>query len=259
MRPIWTGSIGFGLVNIPVRLYSATEESTIPFVSLDKNNHARIRYKKVNETTGKEVKYEDIVKGYELGKNMVIVDDEDIKKASPEKMDQLTIVQFIKEDEIDPRYFEKPYYLEPDKQGAKAYALLRDALKKEGKAALGPLVFHRREWICLVKPQDDVLVMHRLRFPEEIRETTTLTIPKADVKDAELKMAAALINQLTMPFKPEDFKDEFSEKLMKVIENKAKGKTTTNKPLKVVHSSTTQDLMQILKDSLKPATRKKAS
>ena len=259
MRPIWTGSIGFGLVNIPVRLYSATEESTIPFVSLDKNNHARIRYKKVNETTGKEVKYEDIVKGYELGKNMVIVDDEDIKKASPEKMDQLTIVQFIKEDEIDPRYFEKPYYLEPDKQGAKAYALLRDALKKEGKAALGPLVFHRREWICLVIPQDDVLVMHRLRFPEEIRETTTLTIPKADVKDAELKMAAALINQLTMPFKPEDFKDEFSEKLMKVIENKAKGKTTTNKTLKVVHSSTTQDLMQILKDSLKPAPRKKAS
>ena len=259
MRPIWTGSIGFGLVNIPVRLYSATEESTIPFVSLDKNNHARIRYKKVNETTGKEVKYEDIVKGYELGKNMVIVDDEDIKKASPEKMDQLTIVQFIKEDEIDPRYFEKPYYLEPDKQGAKAYALLRDALKKEGKAALGPLVFHRREWICLVKPQDDVLVMHRLRFPEEIRETTTLTIPRAEVKDAELKMAAALINQLTMPFKPEDFKDEFSEKLMKVIENKAKGKTTTNKTLKVVHSSTTQDLMQILKDSLKPAPRKKAS
>ncbi|MGZ8537453.1 MAG: non-homologous end joining protein Ku [Flavisolibacter sp.] len=259
MRPIWTGSIGFGLVNIPVRMYSATEESTIPFVSLDKNNHARIRYKKVNETTGKEVKYEDIVKGYELGKNMVIVDDEDIKKASPEKMDQLTIVQFIKEDEIDPRYFEKPYYLEPDKQGAKAYALLRDALKKEGKAALGPLVFHRREWICLVKPQDDVLVMHRLRFPEEIRDTTTLTIPKAEVKDAELKMAAALINQLTMPFKPEDFKDEFSEKLMKVIENKAKGKTTTNKPLKVVHSSTTQDLMQILKESLKPAPRKKAS
>jgi DNA end-binding protein Ku len=259
MRPIWTGSIGFGLVNIPVRLYSATEESTIPFVSLDKNNHARIRYKKVNETTGKEVKFEDILKAYELGKNMVIVDDEDIKKASPEKMDQLTIVQFIKEDEIDPRYFEKPYYLEPDKQGAKAYALLRDALKKEGKAALGPLVFHRREWICLVKPQDDVLVMHRLRFPEEIRETTTLTIPKAEVKDAELKMAAALINQLTMPFKPEDFKDEFSEKLMKVIENKAKGKTTTNKPLKVVHSSTTQDLMQILKDSLKPAARKKAS
>ena len=259
MRPIWTGSIGFGLVNIPVRLYSATEESTIPFVSLDKNNHARIRYKKVNESTGKEVKYEDIVKGYELGKNMVIVDDEDIKKASPEKMDQLTIVQFIKEDEIDSRYFEKPYYLEPDKQGAKAYALLRDALKKEGKAALGPLVFHRREWICLVKPQDDVLVMHRLRFPEEIRETTTLTIPKAEVKDAELKMAAALINQLTMPFKPEDFKDEFSEKLIKVIENKAKGKTSTNKPLKVVHSSTTQDLMQILKDSLKPAPRKKAS
>jgi DNA end-binding protein Ku len=259
MRPIWTGSLGFGLVNIPVRLYSATEESTIPFVSLDKNNNARIRYKKVNETTGLEVKHADIVKGYEMGKEVVIVDEEDIKKASPEKMDHLSIVQFIKEDEIDARYFEKPYYLEPDKQGERAYALLREALKREGKAALGPLVFHRREWICLVKPLGDILVMHRLRFPEEIRSPKTLTIPKADVKDAELKMAAALINQLTMPFKPEEFKDEFSEKLMKVIESKAKGKGTAFKPLKVVHNTTTEDLMQKLKESLKPTTRKKAS
>ena len=259
MRPIWNGAIGFGLVNIPVRMYSATDESTIPFISLDKSNHARIRYKKVNETTGKEVKFTDIVKGYQLGKELVIVDEEDIKKATPEKYDQLTIVQFIKENEIDPMYFEKPYYLEPDKSGARAYVLLRDALKKEGKAALGPLVYHKREWICLVKPQGDVLVMHRLRFPEEIRGADTLTIPKGDIKDAELKMATTLINQLTMPFKPEDFKDEFSEKLMKVIEAKAKGKGGTYKPLKVVHTSATEDLMQKLKDSLKPASRKKAS
>src|SRR5689334_1767287 len=132
MRPIWTGSIGFGLVNIPVRLYGATDESSIPFVSLDKNNHARIRYKKVNETTGKEVAFQDIIKGYEMDKNQVIVvDEEDFKKATPEKQDHLSIVQFIKEDEIDARYFEKPYYLEPDKSGARAYILLRDALKKE--------------------------------------------------------------------------------------------------------------------------------
>jgi DNA end-binding protein Ku len=240
-------------------MYSATDESAIPFVSLDKNNMARIRYKKVNETTGEEVKYSDIVKGYEMGKSVIIVDEEDIQKASPEKMDHLSIVQFIREDEIDARYFEKPYYLEPDKQGARAYALLRDALKKERKAALGPLVFHRREWICLVKPLNDVLVMHRLRFPEEIRDTSGLTVPKADVKDAELKMASTLINQLTMPFKPEEFKDEFSEKLMKVIEAKAQGKGAAFKALKVVHSSTTEDLMQKLKESLKPAPRKKAS
>jgi DNA end-binding protein Ku len=259
MRPIWTGAIGFGLVNIPVRLYSATEESTIPFVSLDKNDHARIRYKKVNENTGKEVKFQDIVKGYQMDKEMVIVDEEDIMKATPEKYDYLSIVQFVKEEEVDARYFEKPYYVEPEKNGARAYVLLRDALKKEGKAALGPLVFHRREWICLLKPLGNILVLHRLRFPEEIRQPEELNVPKADVKDQELKMASTLIQQLTQPFKPGDFKDEFSEKLLKVIESKAKGKGTTTKSLKVVHNSTTEDLMQKLKESLKPAPRKKAS
>jgi DNA end-binding protein Ku len=145
MRPIWTGSIGFGLVNIPVRLYAATDESTLPFVSLDKNSHARIRYKKVNEVTGKEVPHLDIVKGYKVGSDYVIVEDEDFKKAAPEKNDHLEIVQFINEKEVDAVFFEKPYYLEPDKGGVKAYVLLRDALKKEGKAALGPLVYHNRD------------------------------------------------------------------------------------------------------------------
>lgn len=259
MRSIWKGALGFGLVNIPVQMYSATDESTIPFVSLDKNNHARIRYKKVNETTGKEVAFHDIVKAYELGGTMVIVDDEDIKKASPEKFDQLSIVQFVNEDEIDARYYEKPYYLQPEKNGALPYALLRDALKKEKKAALGPLVFHRREWICLVKPLDNILVMHRLRFPEEIRDPQELNIPEAKVKDAELKMASQLINQLSQPFKPADFKDEFSHKLMEVIEAKAAGKGAKVKQMKQPASTTTIDLMESLKASLKTGTRKKAS
>lgn len=258
MRPIWTGSIGFGLVNIPVRLYSATDESTLPFISLDKNNHARIRYKKVNETTGKEVSFPDIVKGYKVGSDYVIVEDEDFQKVLPEKNDHLEIVQFINEKEVDAVFYEKPYYLEPDKGGAKAYALLRDALKKEGKAAIGPLVYHKREWICLLKPLGDVLVMHRLRFAEEIRAASDLNIPKGDIKAEELKMAALLINQLTKPFKPEQFKDEFSQKLLKVIEAKAKGKGNTFKTMKVVHNTTTEDLMQKLKASLKEP-KKKAS
>jgi DNA end-binding protein Ku len=247
MRPIWTGSIGFGLVNIPVKMYSATDESNLPFITLDKNNHARIRYKKVNETTGKEIDPKDIVKGYKVGKEYVIVEDEDFE-----------IVQFISEKEIDAVYFEKPYYLEPDKTGAKAYALLRDALKKESKAALGPLVYHKREWVCLIKPFNDLLVLHRLRFAQEIRNTDGINIPQQTVKPDELKMAATLINQLSKPFKPEQFKDEFSEKLLKVIESKAKGKTAAVKPMKVVHSATTEDLMQKLKASLK-APAKKAS
>src|SRR5215213_8733759 len=239
MRSIWKGSIGFGLVNIPVKMYAATEESTLPFVTLDKSNHARIRYKKINESTGKDVNETDIVKGYKFGGNYVIVEDEDFQKATPEKMDHLEIVQFISEKEIDAVYFEKPYYLEPEKTGAKAYALLRDALKKEGKAALGPLVYHKREWVCLIKPLNEFLV-----------------VPKADIKGDELKLASSLINQLTKPFKPEQFKDEFSDKLIKVIEAKAKGKTSTVKPLKVVHNSTTEDLMQKLKASLKTPAKK---
>lgn len=256
MRPIWTGSISFGLVNIPVKLYSATEESSLPFVTLDKNNHARIRYKKINETTGKDVKEGDIVKGYKMGSNYVILEEDDFKNASPEKQDHLEIVQFISEKEIDAVYFEKPYYLEPDKGGGRAYSLLRDALKKESKAALGPLVYHKKEWICLIKPMNEILVMHRLRFAQEIRPSEELVVPKTEIKGEELKMATMLINQLTKPFKPEMFKDEFSEKLIKVIEAKAKGKTSSYKPMKVVHSST-EDLMQKLKASLKG--QKKAS
>lgn len=255
MRSIWKGSIGFGLVNIPVKLYSATEESNLPFITLDKNNNARIRYKKVNDTTGKPVEEGDIVKGYKMGEGYVILEEEDFKKATPEKLDHLEIVQFIYEKEIDAVYFEKPYYLEPDKSGVKAYALLRDALKKEGKAALGPLVYHKREWICLIKPLGNVLVMHRLRFSQEIRATEGLVIPETTIKTDELKMAASLINQLTSPFKPEVFKDEFSEKLLAVIEAKSKGKTTSVKHMKVVHGHT-EDLMQKLKDSLKVPTKK---
>lgn len=256
MRPLWTGSIGFGLVNIPVKLYAATDESTLSFFTLDKNNHSRIRYKKVNESTGKDVKETDIVKGYKIGEQVVIMDEGDFKKVTPEKQDHLEIVQFIYEKEIDALYFEKPYYLEPEKSGVRAYALLRDALKKEGKAALGPLVYHKKEWICLIKPLNDLLVLHRLRFAQEIRTSEGLVVPSAEVKGEELKMASMLINQLTKPFKPEQFKDEYAEKLLKVIEAKAKGKSPAAKHMKVVHS-TTEDLMQKLKASLKP--QKKAS
>lgn len=255
MQAVWTGSIGFGLVNIPVKMYAATEESNIPFVSLDKSNHARINYKKVNQTTGEEVKHADIIKGFKVGDDYVIMEDEDFKSASPEKLDHLEILQFIFEKEIDARYFEKPYYLQPDKTGGKPYALLRDTLKKEGKAALGPLVYHKKEWICLIKPLNDHLVLHRLRFAQEIRSTDSITVPKIDIKSEELKMATMLVSQLTKPFQPELFKDEFSEKLMKVINDKSKGKATTVKHMKVV-SSKTVDLMEVLKASLKTPTKK---
>ncbi|MGN6400694.1 MAG: Ku protein [Flavisolibacter sp.] len=256
MRPIWKGSLGFGLVNIPVQMYAATEESKLAFVQLDKSNHSRVKYKKVSENTGKELKEGDIVKGYKWGSEFVVMEEEDFRKATPEKQDHLEIVQFINEKEIDALYFEKPYYLQPDKYGAKAYALLRDSLKKEGKVAIGPLVYHKKEWICCVKPLDDLLVLHKIRFAEEIRNKDEINIPKEQVKPDELKMASLLIAQLTKPFKPEEFKDEYTDKLLKVIEAKAKGKGSKVKPMKVVHSATTEDLMQKLKASLSTTTKK---
>lgn len=258
MRSIWKGSIGFGLVNIPVRMYSATEESTLSFDLLDKTTKSRIRYKKVNETTGTEVTANDIVKGYKVESGYVIMEDADFEKAAPEKIDHIEITEFVLEKEIDSIYFEKPYYLEPDKIGSRSYALLREALKKEGKAAVGRMVYRNKEWICLIKTMDKVLVLNRLRFAEEIRSVNGLTIPETAIKAEELKMASALIQQLTKPFKPERFKDEYTEKLLKLIEAKSKGKSSTYKSLKVVHTNTTEDLMQKLKASLK-TTNKKAS
>jgi DNA end-binding protein Ku len=257
MRPLWKGSIGFGLVNIPVRLYSATEESDISFVTLDKKSNSRIRYKKVSDTTGKEVPPADIVKAYKSGEQYLIMEDEDFEKAMPEKKDHIDIVQFVNEKEIDVLYYEKPYYLEPEKGGERAYVLLREALKKEGKAALGKFVFHSKEWVCLLRHSEKVLVLNRLRFSQEIRSTESLVVPDGAVKADQLKMAASLIGQMTKPFKPEQFKDEYSEKLLKVIEAKSKGKTTSFKQMKVVHTTGTEDLMEKLKASLKPA--KKAS
>jgi DNA end-binding protein Ku len=246
---MWKGSIGFGLVNIPIKMYTATEESDIHFFQMDKKDHARVNYKKVNADTGKELQAIDIIKGYEIEGRVVVIDDTDLAKAMPEKIDHLEILQFVDEKEIDAVYYERPYYLEPEKQGGKAYALLRDALLLEGKVGLGLLVYHNKEWLCLIKAMRKVLVMHRLRFSDEIRSEKGLAIPDVEVKKDELKMASMLISQLTKPFKAEEFEDTYSAKLMQVIEAKAKGKGT-GKTLKVVHNATTSDLMAKLKESL---------
>jgi DNA end-binding protein Ku len=227
----------------------------LSFSQLHKDDQGKIRYKKINENTGKEVKQEEIVRGYKIGGNYVIVDDADFEKAAPEKIAHLEIQQFVNEKDIDAVYFETPYYLAPDKTGAKAYNLLREALKKENKAALGPLVIRNKEWICLIKPMRNILVMHRLRFSDEIRSEEELVVPETPLKTEEIKMAAALISQLTKPFKPEEYRDTYTEKLLKLIEAKAKGKAVP-KTMKVVHNTTTIDLMAQLKASLKTPTKK---
>jgi len=258
MKAIWTGSIGFGLVNIPIKMYSAVEESTLNLDMLDKNGHANIKFKRVNENTGKEVAWENILKGYLLNDKYVILDQKDFEKASPEKTDHIEIIQFVEEKEIDSSYFEAPYYLEPQKAGTRAYILLRDALKKTAKAGVGTFVMRNREHVCIIKTIDDVLVLNRIRFAQEIRKTADLKIPAAKSKPAEVKMAASLIDQLTKPFDPSKFKDEYSDKLMKVIRAKERGKKVAYKPMKAVHSNT-KDLMEQLKASLSGSVKRKAS
>lgn len=255
MRAIWTGSIGFGLVNIPIKMYSAVEESTLDLDMLDKKDHANIKFKRVNANTGKEVAWENIVRGYLINEKYVVLDKTDFEKASPEKTKHIEITQFVEEKEIDSTYFEVPYFLEPEKTGTRAYALLRDALAKTGKAGVGMFVMHNREHVAIIKAKDEVIILNRIRFAQEIRSPKDLNLPDSKSKPAELKMAVDLVNQLTTKFDPKKYKDDYTDKLLKVIKAKSKGKSTPYTPMKVVHSKT-EDLMEQLKASLSSGKRK---
>ncbi len=256
MKAIWTGAIGFGLVNIPVKLYSATEESNPDLDMLDKKDHSRIRFKRVNEKTGREVEWGNIVKGYEYEGKYVVLDDKDFEKASPEKSKILSIDSFVKEEEIDSIYFETPYYSEPQKNGEAAYTLLVEALKKTQMAGVGTFVMRNKEALGILRPYNDILLFQRIRYEEEIRKTSELTIPKRTVKPAELKMAVTLIDQLSEKFDISAYKNTYSAKLMKIIEAKAKGKKVAAPKLSVAHIKS-KDLMEQLKASL--SLKKKAS
>lgn len=257
MKSIWTGDIGFGLVTIPIKLYSATEDSELDFDMLDRRDHSNIRYKRVNEETGKEVDWDDIVKGYKLDGKYIILKDEDFEKASPGNDKRLEISEFVEEKEIDSMYFEKPYYIEPTRSGAKPYALFRESLSKSKKAGLCTYVFRNKEHPGLIKVIDEVLVLIQLRFPEEIRSTNDLNIPKATKIPAnQLKMADTLIDQMTEKFDISKYKDTYSKKLLKYIKAKSKGKKSEASKMHVVHKRS-DDLMKQLKDSLKK--RKKTS
>ncbi len=225
MRAIWNGAIGFGLVNIPVKLYAATETSTLDLDMLDSRDLSNIRFKRVNENTGKEVAWEDIVKGYKLKEEYVVLYDEDFEAASPEKSKLLSILQFVKERDIDPVYFETPYYIEPQKNGTSAYTLLLKALLKTKMAGIGSFVLREKEILCLIRPYDET-------------------------KAAELKMAQTLIQSLEGTFEPEVYKNTYIADLMKIIKQKAKGKKIKVSRIAEPEREVT-DLMAMLKASLK--------
>jgi DNA end-binding protein Ku len=258
MKAIWTGAIGFGLVNIPVRIFSATMDHELDLDMLDKKDHSRIRYKRVNEGTGKEVAWENIVKGYDYNGKYIILTDEDFEAASPKKNKIIEVSRFVEEHDIESIFFETPYYLEPQKAGEKAYALLREALKKSGKVGLASFVLRTKESLCVLKPIDNGIVLNKIRFAREIRDMKELALPAASsIKPSELKMATELIKHLTGPFQIEKYKDTYKDELLRLIRAKAKGKKTTEPKLRVIHGKS-QDLMEQLKASL--GTRgKKAS
>ncbi|HCA08045.1 Ku protein [Chryseobacterium sp.] len=260
MKAIWNGAIGFGLVNIPVKIYSATETTKLDLDMLDKSDFSNIKFKRVNESTGKEVKWENIVKGYLMDDKYIVLDEEDYEAASPEKTKILSIDQFVKEAEVDSVYFENPYYLEPQKNGESAYRLLLKALQETEMAGIGTFVLRDSEAIGMIRPYKDILVLNRLRFDQEIRDYKDLKIPAAKApKPAELKMAVSLIKQLSQDFDPAMYKDTYSDELMKIIRKKAKGKSIKTKKAEPAKEGKVIDLMAQLKASLQSPKSKSAS
>jgi len=259
MRAIWSGAISFGLVNIPIKLNSAVESSEgLDFDMLSKKDMGKIKYARIDSKTGKEVPWKDIVKGYQYAKGKyVIVEDEDFKKASPEKSRSIDIIQFVKEAEIDPIYYEKPYYVTPDKGAHKSYTLLIKALEETETVGLAEFMLRNRMHICALKAYNGILLLNQMRYQEEIREVPEVEAPKSErIAPKELQLATKLIEQLTEAFKPEAFKDTYVAELKKVIKAKAAGKDIhIAEPKKA--SATVKDLMEVLKQSLDSGGSKK--
>ncbi|HLN19533.1 MAG TPA: Ku protein [Bacteroidales bacterium] len=250
MRSIWKGSVSFGLVNIPVKLYSATQQSSLNLDMVDRRDMGKVRFKRINELTGKEITMENIGKAYRYNNDYILLDDEDFEAAAPEKSKIIEVNNFVREEEIDTIYFENSYYVEPEKAGEKAYALLREAMIKTGKVGVAQFVLRTSATLSVLKPMKDILVLSKIRFAEEIRSTEEVKVPSKNViKPDELKMAVALVNQYTEPFDIEKFKDEYSAALMKVIEERASGKKGKVRRLKITQT-TNDNLMDQLKASL---------
>jgi DNA end-binding protein Ku len=251
MKSIWKGSIAFGLVNIPIKLYSATESQGIASHLLQKKDLSRIRFQRVAESTGKEVSADEIVKGYEVEKNQyVILSDEELNEVAPEKSAVIEIQEFVNESEISTLYFEKPYFLEPDKSAGKAYALLREALAKTGKVGIAQFVLRNRESLCALKPQGQGLVLNALRFASELRSMDELSLPSNEkISTSEVSLATKLIEGMTGAFDPAKYKDTYTEEIQKLIEAKAKGQKRRVAPPKPAKSNVI-DLVSALQESL---------
>ena len=260
-RAIWKGSISFGLVNIPIALYPATRREELRFRLLRKSDLSPVNYKRVAEKDGKEVPWDQIVKGYEYEKGKyVVLKEEDFERVDLEATQTVDIQDFVDQEEIDPMFFYKPYYLEPQKGGDKAYALLRDALKDSNKVGIAKVVIKTRQYLAGVKPEDGTLVLELMHFADELADPEKLHVPKkTEVGKREMNMAKSLIDSMSSKWDPEKYKDDYREALMEVIEEKveAGGKEIEEKPRKAPKPTKVIDLVSVLQNSLEQSGSKK--
>lgn len=259
MRSLWKGAISFGLVNIPVRLYKASRDRELKFKLLHKKDLSEIRYARICKADGKEVPWEEVVKGYEWKEgDYVVLADEDFEKANLKKTRTIDIIDFADENDIDTIYYETPYYIEPEKGAAKAYALLREALKRSKKVAVGNYVFRQHEHLGVIKPHGDLLLLNQLRYDAEIVSPKGLNIPKKEmIPKNEIDIALELIDKLTKPFHPSEYTDTYTKEIKAVIQQKAKGRRVKIKTEPAAKAPKVHDIMALLKQSLQEHKKKK--
>jgi DNA end-binding protein Ku len=252
MRPIWKGSISFGLVYIPVAVYPATREEKLSFRQLRSTDLSPIRYKKVAEADAKEVAADQIVKGFEYERGRyVVLKDEDFEKVRIESTHSIDITDFVEVEQIDPKFFYKPYFLEAQKGGEKAYAVLHKALSGTGKIGVAKVVISNREHLAAVKPDGLFLILELMHFASEILSAEILKNGSAAaVTDKELKMAQALIEGMSVPWEPEKYQDEYRTALLEIIEQKAKNKQIAGRPAPAPAPTNVVDLVKVLQESL---------
>ncbi len=256
-RPIWTGSITFGLVSVPVGLYSATHEHEVSFHQFEKGTADRIRLRRVNERTGKDVEYDDIVKGTDVGGgDMVMLDQEELDSVAPGRSRSLEISQFVDLEQIDPVYYQKTYYLAPGSdETMKTYALLRDAMSDANRAAVGTLVMRGKEYLAAIRPDGDLLVLQTMYFADEVRdpkEGLDRVPGPSKAKPAELSMAAQLIDSMSGEWKPSEYRDTYTDRINELIEAKKAGREVTVAEAAPEPTNVT-DLLEVLRRSVEAA------
>ena len=257
MRSIWKGAISFGLVTIPVKLYSATEEKDVTFHQVRRSDGSRIKYKRVAAVDGEEVAYGDIAKGYELpsGETVVLTDD-DFKDLPLTTSKAIDVLQFVPLEEVDPIYFAKSYYLEPEKTGTKPYVLLRDALEASGKVAIVKVALRTRESLATLRVRDGVFVLETMLWPDEVRTPQFAFLDEqVEVRPQELAMAGSLIDTLSGDFDPSQFTDSYRDALMAVIDAKIEGREVVQPESAQPTSGTVVDLMAALRASVEAAKK----